>query len=226
MNFALYSEHAHAVELVLFREGEPTHTLRLPDKTGPVWHGFVPGLKPGQQYGYRILGPFAPEQGHRFNPNKVLLDPYAKALGRPLKWDDSLFGHDLSADDAANDTVASLLENTAHVPLGVVVDTTFDWEDDELLDLPWEETVIYETHVKGLTKLHPEVPEELRGTYAGVSSEPVIRHLKSLGRYGGTATPRASVCAGQVSGRQRVGQLLGLQHAELFRPGAALCSKP
>ena len=177
VNFALYSEHAHAVELVLFKAGEPTHTLRLPDKTGPVWHGYVPGLKPGQQYGYRVLGPFAPEQGHRFNPNKVLLDPYAKALGRPLQWDDSLFGHDLHADDGA----ASLLENTPYIPLGVVVDTVFDWEDDTLLDLPWEETVIYETHVKGLTMQHPEIPKELRGTYAGVSSEPVIRHLKSLG---------------------------------------------
>ncbi len=178
VNFALYSLHATAVDLLLFedRGKHLSQTLRLPDKTGPVWHGYVPGLQPGQFYAYRVHGPFDPARGHRFNPNKVLLDPYAKEIGRPLVWDASLFGHDLRAEDTA-----SLSDNRAFAPLGVVVDDAFDWAGDTLLDTPWEETVIYETHVKGLTKLHPEVPESLRGTYLGLASEPVVTHLKKIG---------------------------------------------
>ena len=152
VNFALYSLHAEAVELLLFEgRGERlSHALFLPDKTGPVWHGYVPGLKPGQFYAYRVHGPFDPARGHRFNPNKVLLDPYAKEIGRPLEWDDSLFGHSLRAEDTA-----SLSDNRAFAPLGVVVDDVFDWKGDTLLDTPWEETVIYETHVKGLDEVAP-----------------------------------------------------------------------
>ncbi len=180
VNFALYSQNAEAVELLLFASPEdtaPSYSLHLPDRTGPVWHGYLPGLRPGQCYGYRVHGPFDPARGHRFNPNKLLLDPYSRLLARPLKWDDSLFGHDLRAGDA----VASRSSSLAHAPLGMVVDDHFDWEGDDLLDLPWEETIIYETHVRGISKRYPEVPESLRGAYLGLASEPVVAHLKGLG---------------------------------------------
>ena len=179
VNFALYSENAHRVELLLFDDAaasQPKHSLFLPDKTGPVWHGYIPDLQPGQLYGYRVHGVFYPARGHRFNPNKVLLDPYAKAIGRSLRWDASLFGHDLLSTDAAD-----LRNSAGHAPLGIVINETFDWGEDRLLDIPWEETVIYETHVKGITMQHPEVPEHLRGTYLGLATEPVIAHLKNLG---------------------------------------------
>ncbi len=181
VNFALYSEHAYEVELLLFQraeDGQPRYVLSLPDRTGPVWHGFVPGLKPGQLYGYRVYGPFDPERGHRFNHKKVALDPYARALGRSPKWGDSLFAYPLGS---ANDRIASLRDNAAEAPLGVVLDNGFDWQGDRLLDTSWEDTVIYETHVKGISKLHPGVAAELRGTYLGLASEPIITHLQELG---------------------------------------------
>ena len=182
VNFALYSQHAQVVELLLFASADKeadVRVLELPDKTGPVWHGYVPGLEPGQLYGYRVHGAFDPENGHRFNPNKVLLDPYARQIGRRLKWHPSLFGHAL--EPRTRDTVASLLDSAPYAPLGEVVSDYFDWDDEERLDLPWEDTVIYETHVKGITKLHPDVPEHLRGTYLGLASDTVIDHLKSIG---------------------------------------------
>lgn len=181
VNFALYSQHAHAVELLLFdsAEDEVGAATALPDKTGPVWHGYVPGLAPGQHYGYRVHGPFNPAEGHRFNPRKVLLDPYARQLGRGMGWHKALFGHAVSPRQ--RDTVANLLDSAAYAPLGVVTESRFDWSRDERPNIPWKDTVIYETHVKGLTKLHPDVPEPLRGTYAGLATDPVIRHLKALG---------------------------------------------
>lgn len=181
-NFALYSEHAEGVELVLFHrpeDPEPSRTVELQERTGPVWHGYLPGVGPGQLYGYRVHGPYDPERGHRFNPHKVLLDPYAKAVGRPLRWHDALFGYrvgdpreDLSFDDC---------DSAPFAPLGAVVEDTFEWGEDRPAAVPWEDTVIYETHVKGISRLHPEVPEELRGTYLGLASEPVLDHLRSLG---------------------------------------------
>ncbi len=181
-NFALYSEHGEAVELCLFDspdDPQPSRTIQLPERTGPVWHGYLPGVGPGQLYGYRVYGPYDPQRGHRFNPRKLLLDPYAKAVGRRLRWDDSLFGYrvgdpqeDLSRDDR---------DSAPFAPLGAVVADAFEWGDDRPPRIPWEETVIYETHVKGISKLHPEVPESLRGTYLGLASEPVVDHLKSLG---------------------------------------------
>ena len=181
VNFALYSQHAQRIELLLFdsADSEPVTVLELPDKTGPVWHGYVPGLEPGQLYGYRVYGAFDPEAGHRFNPRKVLLDPYARQIGRRLEWHSSLFGH--SVKPRTRDTVANLLDSAPYAPLGEVIDDTFDWEGEQRLDIPWEDTVIYETHVKGLTKLHPDVPEHLRGTYLGLASETVIDHLKTIG---------------------------------------------
>ncbi len=182
VNFALYSRHAEGIELVLFEHPDdpaPSRTIEVTERTGPIWHVYLPGLRPGQLYGYRVYGPYRPEEGHRFNPNKVLLDPYAKAIGRPLRWHDSLFGYKIG--DPAGDLSFSEEDSAPYAPLGAVVESCFEWGDDCSPRIPWEDTIIYETHVKGITKLHPEVPEPLRGTYLGLTCEPVLEHLKRLG---------------------------------------------
>ncbi len=182
VNFALFSEHATAVELCLFGSPEDereTIRVAVPERTDLVWHVYLPDVEPGQIYGYRVHGPYQPEAGHRFNPAKVLLDPYAKAVARTIRWTDEMFGYrigdpeaDLSRDDRDNAHVA---------PLATIVDSAFTWGDDAPPRTPWHETVIYELHVKGFTRLHPDVPLELQGTYAGLASEAPIEHLKSLG---------------------------------------------
>ena len=181
VNFALFSRHAEAVELCLF-DGPYALSERvrihLPDRTDFVWHVYVPGIQPGQLYGYRVHGPYEPGSGLRFNPNKILLDPYARAIGRAPRWGDSLFGYDRSKQ---GDDVISPLDSAPDAPLGAVVDDAFDWQGDSAPRVPWRRTLIYEAHVKGMTQLHPDVPEDLRGTYAGLACEPVIDHLKSLG---------------------------------------------
>ncbi len=181
VNFALYSEHGERVELVLFdhRDDPQGRALPLPERTGPVWHGYLPHLRPGQLYGYRVWGPYWPQAGHRFNPHKLLLDPYARAIGRPLRWHDSLFGYRLG--DPEGDLIASEEDSAPWAPLGAVVEDAFEWGDDRPPRIPWEETIIYEAHVKGISKLHPQVPHELRGTYLGLASDPILDHLQSLG---------------------------------------------
>ena len=180
VNFAIFSEHATKVELCLF-DGvdaeKESHRIELKEYTDQVWHGYLPECEPGQLYGYRVHGPFDPENGHRFNANKVLLDPYAKAIGRQVKWDDSLFAYKVGEDDLTFDE----RDSAPFAVLGSVIDTAFTWGDDRAPRTPWHKTLIYEAHVKGLTYNHPDVPEEKRGTYAGIGSEPVIQHLKSLG---------------------------------------------
>jgi glycogen operon protein len=182
VNFAVSSVHAEAVELLLFDrpgDSEPAYVVPLPVRTGSVWHGFLPGLRPGQLYGYRVYGPYDPSQGHRFNPNKVLLDPYAKAIGRDLRWHDSLYGYRIG--DPAEDLSFDPRSSTPYAPLAAVVDPSFDWGDDRPPQVPWEETVIYETHVKGISKLHSGIPEELRGRFLGLACEPILDHLRRLG---------------------------------------------
>ena len=170
VNFALFSEHATLVELCLFDSPDArceTQRIPLPEKTNQVWHGFVPEMRPGQIYGYRVHGPHQPAQGHRFNPRKVLLDPYARAIARDLRWEDAV--------QAPNG-------DTAHcAPLARVVDPEFHWNGDQPLHTPWHETVVYEMHVKGFTKQHPGVPENLRGTYAGLASPAAVEYLRELG---------------------------------------------
>src|SRR5262245_32779131 len=182
VNFALFSEHATKVELCLFDSPEAakeSHLIVLPEHTDQVWHCYLPDALPGQLYGYRVHGPYEPARGHRFNPNKVVLDPYAKLIGRNLRWDDSLFGYkvgdeqaDLSFDDR---------DSAPHAPLGAVIDPAFTWGDDRSPRTPWHKTIIYELHVKGFTQLNPHVPEHLRGSYAGLASESAIKHLTDLG---------------------------------------------
>ncbi len=181
VNFALFSEHAEKVELCLFDARGRRETARLPMRwqTDQVWHCYLPEARPGQLYGYRVYGPYAPEQGHRFNPNKLLLDPYARDIAGSVRWNDALFGYTIGhkAADLRPDP-----RNSAHgVPKSRVIDTTFTWGDDRPLRTPWHDTVIYELHVKGFTIQHPEVPPPYRGTYAGLATEPVIEHFKRLG---------------------------------------------
>ena len=180
-NFSLFSENAERVELCLF-DGDGVETrVPLPERTAFNWHGYVPGVGPGQRYGFRVHGPYAPEQGHRFNPAKLLIDPYAKAIEGPVAWElgnvlpyvsDGTEDADLEPDDE---------DDADAIPKCIVVDTSFEWEGDTLLRTPWHDTVIYEVHVKGFTRLMPGVAEELRGTYAGLASEPAIGYLRELG---------------------------------------------
>jgi isoamylase len=175
-NFSLFSEHAERVELCLFAPDGAEIRHELPRRTAFNWHGFLPGVGPGERYGYRVYGPYAPERGHRFNPAKLLIDPYAKAIEGRVDWDEARVLPYRPGSDEPDDT-----DSAAAIPKSVVIDPWFDWEGDELLRTPWHETVIYETHVKGITARHPGVREDLRGTYAGLASEEAIAYLKLLG---------------------------------------------
>jgi len=182
VNFAVFSEHASSMELCLFDHGNfsgEAARIRMKERTDQVFHCYLPGVQPGQLYGFRAYGPYAPASGHRFNPTKVLLDPYARAIHGAFEWDHSMFGYkvghgdgDLSQDDR---------DSAEFMPKSVVVDNRFDWGDDRSPNIPWHRTLIYEMHVKGFTALHPEVPEELRGKYLGLATQPVIDYLHGLG---------------------------------------------
>jgi glycogen operon protein len=181
-NFALFSAHATKVELCLFppREGAmETHSIELPERTGHVWHGYLPDIRPGQHYGYRVHGPYAPEAGHRFNPHKLLIDPYARAITGRIRWSDAQYGYKIG--DPAQDLSYSDQDSASEMPRCVVVDPAFTWGDDRAPRTPWTRTLIYECHVKGMTARHPAVPPELRGTYAGLAADAVVDHLLSLG---------------------------------------------
>jgi isoamylase len=182
VNFALYSEHATGVELCLFRDPDDTGEaakIRLAERTDQVWHCYLPDARPGQYYGYRVHGPYEPLEGHRFNPAKLLIDPYAKAITGAIKWSNDLFSYKVGSphEDLEPDP-----DNSAGgVPKSVVIDNAFTWEDDGPLHIPYNRTIIYECHVKGMTQRHPGVPPELRGTYLGLCSDPMIQYFQSLG---------------------------------------------
>jgi isoamylase len=182
VNFAVYSERAARVLLCLFDEpgaAHATQSIELPEKTAHVWHGYLPGVSPGQLYGYRAEGPFDPLRGFRFNPAKLLIDPYARALAGELRWGSAIFGYPFGHPDA--DLARSDEDSAGSMQKCVVCDDRFDWEDDRPPDTPLNRTILYETHVRGLTMRHPEVPDELRGTYAGLACPPIIAYLKQLG---------------------------------------------
>jgi glycogen operon protein len=182
VNFALFSEHATGVELCLFdgpNTGQAREQIPLRERTDLVWHGYVPDLGPGQLYGYRVHGPHAPDQGLRFNPAKLLIDPYARALAGELQWRDEVFGYRVG--DPSGDLSRDDRDSAAFVPRSVVVDPTFDWEGDQPPRTPWHRSVVYEIHVKGFTARHPGVPEKLRGTYAGLTAPAALDHLTRLG---------------------------------------------
>lgn len=179
VNFALFSENAEAVELYLYDSSnqQEIEQFKITEKTHQVWHIYVSGIKPGQLYGYRVHGPYDPAQGHRFNPHKLLIDPYAKAISGVVQWNDALFAYNIGEDDLSLDTT----DSAPFVPKSVVIDGHFDWGDDHPPRIPMHQSVIYETHVKGFTATHPEIPEEIRGTYAALAHPVTINYLKELG---------------------------------------------
>jgi isoamylase len=179
VNFAIYSEHADAVDLCLFDRDDHEQRIRLTEHTDLVWHCYLPDARPGQRYGYRVHGPYDPAAGHRFNAAKLLIDPYAKRIDGAVDWDDSLFGYRIGSEGA--DLEPDDRDSAPFVPKSVVVNHAFVWGDDRRLSTPFDRTLIYEVHVKGFTMRNPEVPEELRGTYAGMGSAASIEYLSSLG---------------------------------------------
>jgi glycogen operon protein len=181
VNFAIFSAHATKVELCLFdSEGKiELERIELPEYTDEVWHGYLPNLQPGQVYGYRVHGPYEPLAGHRFNPNKLLIDPYAKQLVGTLIWDEALFGYTIGHPDM--DLSFDERDSAPYVPKAKVIDPVFDWNGKQAHRVPWDKTVIYEAHVRGISKLHPSVPEKLRGTCAGLANKDLLEHIKSIG---------------------------------------------
>ncbi len=182
VNFALYSASATKVEVCLFDSAGTTEKERieLPEYRDEVWHGYVPDIGPGTVYGYRVHGPYAPEEGHRFNPNKLVLDPYARAHIGELKWDSAVFGYKVG--DAAEDLSFDERDSAPFMPKCVVVDPEFDWHRAKVWHpVSWDRAIVYETHVRGYTKLHPGVPEHQRGTYSGLAVKEVVEYIKSLG---------------------------------------------
>jgi glycogen operon protein len=180
VNFALFSAHATRVEVCLFDATGRTETARieLPEYRDEIWHGYVPGVMPGTVYGFRVYGPYKPEEGHRFNPNKLLLDPYARATIGELKWDPAVFGYKMGEEDTTYDE----RDSAPFMPKSVVVDPNFKWHRERVWRVvPWDRTIVYETHVRGFTKLHPAVPENERGTYCGLAHKDVVAYIKSLG---------------------------------------------
>lgn len=175
-NFAIFSEVAERIELCLFDADDTESRVELPEVDGFVWHAYVPAIDPGQRYGYRIHGPHDPRAGHRCNPNKLLLDPYSKAIEGTFAWNQSLFGYTFGDPESRNDE-----DSAASMPKAVVINPYFDWANDRPPDHHYADTVIYEAHVKGLTQTHPDIPEQLRGTYAAVAHPAIIDHLKSIG---------------------------------------------
>jgi glycogen operon protein len=182
VNFALFSEHATSVELWFFAQptdGEPSDRVAMPQATDRVWHAYLPDVRPGALYGYRVDGPYEPQRGHRFNPAKLLIDPYAKALSGTIRWSDELFGYTIG--DPAADLSRDSRDSAAAMPKCLVVDPAFTWGDDRAPNTPWNRSVIYEAHVRGMTMRHPGVPEALRGTYLGLCADPIVDHLLGLG---------------------------------------------
>ncbi|MBC5774776.1 glycogen debranching protein GlgX [Pontibacter sp. KCTC 32443] len=182
VNFALYADNATGVELCLFDDvtsEQESVKIKMVERTHQIWHTYLPDVGPGQLYGYRVQGPYEPTQGHRFNENKLLLDPYAKAISGAVEWHDSLFGYKVG--DPAEDLSFSETDSAPYIPKAVVIDPNFDWQGDKPPKTPYHKSIIYETHVKGFTYLHPEIPENIRGTYAGLAHPVTIDYLKNLG---------------------------------------------
>ena len=182
VNFAIFSENATSVDLCLFDNIDaPQENIRIPmtEQTDQVWHVFLPDVRPGQLYGYRVYGPYDPERGLRFNSSKLLIDPYAKAIAGQVNWSDEMFGYVVGGPQ--EDLTRDFRDDAWGIPKAAVIDNAFDWGNDKRPGIPLHSSIIYEVHVKGFTKLCPDVPKELRGTYAGLGSTAAIKYLKELG---------------------------------------------
>src|SRR5579864_1617552 len=174
-NFALFSEAAERVELCLFDDDGAENRIEVVEMDGFVWHAYLPGVSPGQRYGYRVDGAYDPRNGRRCAPAKLLLDPYAKAVEGDLTWHRDLFDY-----RSGNPVLPNIADSAPHMPKNVVINPFFDWGDDRAPSTPYHETVIYEAHVRGLTIRHPDIPPEQRGSYAAVAHPAIVGHLKSL----------------------------------------------
>ena len=182
VNFALYTEKATAVELCLFNkphDEKEVAKIKMTERSYQVWHIYIPDLKPGQLYGFRVHGAYEPKNGERFNPNKLLLDPYAKAIAGKIEWSDSLFGYEVGSED--EDLSLSQEDSAPFLPKCVVIDPSFDWGDDQPPRIPYHKSIIYETHVRGFTMQHPDIPEDIRGSYSALAHPVTIEYLKQLG---------------------------------------------
>ncbi|AXT85533.1 glycogen debranching enzyme GlgX [Aeromicrobium sp. A1-2] len=220
-NFALFSEIADKVELCLFDESGTETRIRLEEIDGFVHHGFLDGIGPGQRYGYRVHGAYDPDSGLRCNPNKLLIDPYAKAVAGAVDWDRSLFAYDLDEPAQRNDD-----DSAGHVPYSLVVNPFFDWANDRAPRTPYNESVIYEAHVKGLTMQHPDVPERLRGTYAGIAHPAIVEHLTTLGVTAIELLPVHQFLTDHYLAEKELTNYWGYNTIGFFAPHDAYASQP
>lgn len=221
VNFAIFSAHATRVELCLFDGPDaPRESVRfvLPERSEDVWHGYLPGLTPGQLYGYRVYGPYSPQHGHRFNPHKLLIDPYARALSGTIQWDNALYGYRVGSP--YTDLTIGKRDSAPYVPRSVVVDSAFDWGNDRRPNISLHETIFYELHVKGFTMLHPKVPPALRGSYAGLGSPAAIEYLKSLGITSVELLPIQQFVNDQYLVDKKLSNYWGYQPLSYFAPDA------
>jgi isoamylase len=182
VNFAVFSENAESMELCLFtpdNDQKEYIKIKIEEVSHHIWHVYVPDVGPGYMYGYRAYGPYDPHNGHRFNPNKLLIDPYGKAISGTIKWDDALFAYQI--EDEQQDLSFSVVDSAPFIPKSVIIDNRFDWGDDRAPKIPYHDTIIYEAHVKGFTKLNKDIPEEIQGSYAGIAHPASIKYLKELG---------------------------------------------
>ncbi|MFQ5846251.1 MAG: glycogen debranching protein GlgX [Candidatus Methylomirabilales bacterium] len=225
VNFTLFSENATGVELSLFGRpdgGQEIARIPMQEQTDQVWHVYLPEARPGQLYGYRVHGPYEPEAGHRFNPAKLLIDPYAKAIAGTVHWSDALFGYRVG--DPAEDRSRDNRDSAADIPKCVVVDPAFSWGEDRPPRIPWHKTIIYEVHVKGFTAQHPNVPKELQGTYAGLTCPPVLDYLRSLGITAVELLPVHQFVADRQLVDRGLTNYWGYNSIGFFSPGARYAS--
>ncbi|HEV2171887.1 MAG TPA: alpha-amylase family glycosyl hydrolase, partial [Candidatus Binatus sp.] len=225
-NFAIFSEHATGVTLCLFGGvGGNTEISQIPlvECTEHVWHAYVRGIVAGQRYGYRVSGPYDPAVGQLFNPAKLLLDPYARAIDRKPRWHDSMFGYRMGGAESAMTRIDSV-DSARAMPKCVVVDPAFDWEGDRKPAIPWQDLVIYEAHVKGMTTTHPELPRRARGNFAGIGSHAIIRHLTSLGVNAIELMPVHQTAPERRLSKLRLGNYWGYNSIGYFAPDVRFAS--
>jgi isoamylase len=224
VNFSLYSEAATGVELCLFDESgrSQVQTIDIRECTGHIWHCYLQGVRPGQLYGYRVHGPYEPANGLRFNSAKLSIDPYAKALTGQVDWNAAVFGYELGNSEA--DLKMDPIDSAPAVPKGVVTSSHFDWENDRPPMIPLHDSVIYEAHVKGLTFTHPEIPEQIRGTYAGLTHPVIIGHLKSLGVTAVELMPVHAFLDDKLLVEKGLKNYWGYNSINFFAPEARYCS--
>lgn len=224
VNFTLYTENATGVELCLFdAENEDTEIkLKITERTNLIWHIYIEGICPGQLYGFRVYGPYEPQNGHRFNPHKLLADPYAKAMAGKIDWNDALFGYIIGNKD--DDLSYSEVDSAPYVPKSVVIDPAFDWQDDKRPDITYENSIIYEAHVKGLTKLHPGISETIRGTYTAVGHPVMIDYLKRLGITAIELMPVHDFLSDRHLEEKGLSNYWGYHTIGFFAPDARYCS--